>query len=138
MRILTYKVTPVGDRGPDGRFGIHDCMGRIRGYAFDAVIGFGGIGQEPKNFGIARKLNWVGIGPQRQERLVAMNPSGQKSVRGFVLAFEKFFYLGKQGPLLHDSAPVLAKRVYGGSLASYWTTTLCQSTGRPLKFWSGP
>jgi hypothetical protein len=89
-------------------------MGRIRGYAFDAVIGVGGIGQEPKNFGIARKLNWVGIGPLRQERLVAMNPLGQKSVRGFVLAFEKFLFLGKQGPSLHDLAPVLAKRMYEG------------------------
>jgi hypothetical protein len=39
MRILTYKRTHVGDPDQDGRFGIYDCMGRVRNYPFDAVIG---------------------------------------------------------------------------------------------------
>ena len=57
MRILTYKATHVGDPGPDGRFGTHDCMGRVRGYAYDAVIGVGGVAKDARIFGIDRKVH---------------------------------------------------------------------------------
>jgi len=43
MRILIYKRTHTGDPDLKGRFGIHDCMGRVRDYDYDAVIGVGGI-----------------------------------------------------------------------------------------------
>jgi hypothetical protein len=103
MRILTYKRTHVGDPDQDGRFGIYDCMGRVRNYAFDAVIGIGGIGQEPKSFGIDRKINWVGINPKRR-------PSG----KGVEVTFEKFLRLEEHGPLLETLAPSLARRMYKG------------------------
>src|SRR5438309_4612758 len=103
MRILTYKRTHVGDPDHLGRFGLYDCMGRVRNYGFDAVIGVGGIGKEPKSFGIARKINWVGINPTRKSR-----PSGS----GSVVTFENFLLLDELGPLLETLAPALAKRMY--------------------------
>lgn len=105
MRILTYKRTHVGDPDEDGRFGIYDCMGRVRNYAFDAVIGVGGIGREPKGFNIDRKINWVGINPKRARSL---------SGKGAVVTFGTFLLLDDQGPLLETLAPNLAKRMYEG------------------------
>ena len=105
MRILTYKRTHVGDPDRYGRFGIYDCMGRVRNYSFDAVIGIGGIGREPRSFGIDRKINWVGINPKRRPR------SGG---RGAEVSFEKFLPLEEHGPLLKTLAPSLARRMYNG------------------------
>ncbi len=105
LRILTYKRTHIGDPDEYGRFGIYDCMGRIRSYAFDAVIGVGGIGPEPKRFGIDRKINWVGVTPTRQQ-----SPGGT----GVEVIFENFLLLEESGPLLMTLAPCLAKRMYEG------------------------
>lgn len=105
MRILTYKRTHVGDPDQNGRFGIYNCMGRVRNYVFDAVIGVGGIGQEPKSFGIDRKINWVGINPKRRD---------SAGGRGVEVTFEKFLLLEEQGPLLETLAPSLARRMYEG------------------------
>jgi hypothetical protein len=99
MRILTYKRTHVGDPDEHGRFGINNCMGRIRAYSFDAVIGVGGIGQEPKSYGIDQRINWVGIKPKRKDN-------------GAVVTFETFLLLDEHGPLLEKLAPNLAKRMY--------------------------
>ena len=64
MRTLIYKRTHSGDPDPvAGVFGNHDCMGSVKGWDFDAVIGIGGIGPEPKRNRIAGKLTWIGIGP---------------------------------------------------------------------------
>lgn len=98
-RTLIYKRTHSGD--PDARtgvFGSGDCMHRVRGWAYGAVIGVGGIGPWPTREGIAGKLTWVGIGPQE----VGRTPSGPQ------MAFEHFWYLGERGPLLKDLAPELA------------------------------
>jgi hypothetical protein len=105
MRILTYKRTHVGDPDKDGRFGIHNCMGRVRNYDFDAVIGIGGAGSEPRSFGIDRKINWVGINARRKRRM------GNKGVE---VTFEKFVLLEEHGPLLETLAPSLARRMYEG------------------------
>lgn len=99
MRILTYKRTHIGDPDNQGRFGIFDCMGRVRNYGFDAVIGVGGIGREPKSYGIDKKINWVGINPKRKGK-------------GAVVTFENFLLLDEHGPLLETLAPNLAKRMY--------------------------
>lgn len=48
MRTLIYKRTHPGDPDETGRFGIHDCMGKVRSWQFDAVVGEGGIGPEPR------------------------------------------------------------------------------------------
>ena len=105
LRILTYKRTHIGDPDEYGRFGIYDCMGRIRSYAFDAVIGVGGIGPQPKSFGIDRKINWVGVTPTRRQ-----SPGGN----GVEITFAEFLLLEESGPLLMKLAPCLAKRLYEG------------------------
>ncbi len=104
MRILIYKRTHTGDPDNKGRFGIYNCMGRIRNYTFDAVIGVGGIGQEPKKYGIDRKINWVGINPKKRQRVGGT---------GAIVTFKKFILLEEQGPLLRTLAPLLANRMYG-------------------------
>lgn len=103
MRILTYKRTHIGDPDATGRFGVNSCMGRVRDYAFDAVIGVGGIGAEPRNEGIAEKINWVGIGPSRH---------AAPGKRANEITFQHFLYLEEEGPNLTTMAPNLAKRLY--------------------------
>lgn len=103
MRILTYKRTHIGDPDLDGRFGVNYCMGRVRDYRYDAVIGVGGTGATPRKEGIARKLNWVGIGPTRHSA---------PSKRASEVTFEHFLYLEEEGPLLSELAPNLAERLY--------------------------
>ena len=104
MRTLIYKRTHSGDPGPKtGVFGNHDCMGQVRAWNFDAVIGVGGKGPEPVNNGIAEKLTWVGIGPHKTGDL-----------RRPEVAFDHFLYYGKDGEPLSDIAPMLAKHLYDG------------------------
>lgn len=51
--------THNGDPDRFGRFGMNDCMGRVRARQFDAVVGVSGIGAEPKSVEIAGKVNWI-------------------------------------------------------------------------------
>ena len=106
MKILIYKRTHIGD--PDGKrqFGNEGCMGRVRGFAFDAVIGVGGISGWPTQQGIARKINWVGRCPQK-----TINPVDP---RGPLASFrpKDFRIFEHQGPLLEDESPLLAKKVF--------------------------
>jgi hypothetical protein len=104
MRILTYKRTHIGDPDQYGVFGSSDCMGQVRNFQFDAVIGIGGVGWEPQSHGIDRRLNWVGFGLIRQ--------SGGELSRGDVVHFEHFKLMESNGPLLTDLAPSLARRFY--------------------------
>lgn len=78
-------------------------MGQIREYDFDAVIGVGGVGQEPISYGIDRKINWVGI-KARKKQVALGYPA--------VVNFEHFVLLEDKGPLLSSLAPTLAKRLY--------------------------
>lgn len=108
MRILTYKRTHVGDPDHKGRFGINDCLGQIRDFDYQAVIGVGGIGEEPESYGIDRKINWVGIGP--------ITHTGARDLRrAEIIEFEHFVLLDAAGPLLSSKAPNLARKIYGGS-----------------------
>src|SRR5450759_568438 len=103
MRTLIYKRTHPGDPDSVGRFGVHDCMGRVRTWDFEAVIGVGGIGAEPESHGLARKVNWIGIGPRR--RAVA-------GKRGPLVTFDHFCLFGPNGPSFPELAPRLAERMY--------------------------
>jgi hypothetical protein len=107
MRILVYKRTHVGDTDGNRRFGNEGCMGRIRGFTFDAVIGVGGISGLPTRQGIAAKINWVGRRPQK-----LTNPIDS---RGPLVSFrpKDFRLFEQQGPLLANEAPLLARRVFG-------------------------
>ena len=106
MRILTYKRTHVGDPDESGRFGINDCMGRVRGYRYDAVIGVGGTGWEARSHDIDRKITWVGIGPKRKY--------GGSNRRAAIIEFEHFVLFDHAGPLLYSFAPNLANKIYNG------------------------
>jgi hypothetical protein len=105
MRTLIYKRTHSNDPDPKtGVFGNRDCMGSVRCWDFDAVIGIGGVGQEPKNNHIAGKLTWIGIGPQK----LFDNPDS----RGPRVTFRHFWYLGENGPLLEKKYQALAIHMY--------------------------
>jgi hypothetical protein len=102
MRTLIYKRTHSGDPDPEtGEFGCNNCMGSVRSRRFDAVIGIGGIGREPKSHGIAGKLTWIGVGPRKI--------GDPKSPR---VTFDHFWYQGEHGPLLEKRYPALARRMY--------------------------
>lgn len=104
MKILIYKRTHTGDPDKNGCFGIYDCMGRIRDYNYDAVIGVGGTGREPVSYGIDKKINWVGITPAKK----ASNTSPVH------VKFDTFLLFEHEGPLLEAMAPHLAHRLYDG------------------------
>jgi hypothetical protein len=92
MPTLIYKRTHNGDPDPHtGTFGNHDCMGRVRTWPFDAVIGVGGTGAEPVRWNIAGKVTWVGISVHLGE------PAGSGH-RGPTVMFDHFLYLGEDGP----------------------------------------
>src|SRR6266571_1042990 len=78
-------------------------MGSVRDYEYDAVIGLGGTGSEPKSFGIDRKINWVGIKPTKRR---------SRNTPGVEVTFAYFRRWEHQGRLLQALAPVLAKRMY--------------------------
>jgi len=78
-------------------------MGSVRERGFDAVIGVGGIGGGAKSYGIAGKVNWIGIGPHK-------TPAPTK--RGPVITFDHFLEFGIEGPDLRLLAPTLAERLY--------------------------
>jgi hypothetical protein len=118
MRTLIYKRKHSGDPDPEtGIFGNHKCMKRVREWPFNAVIGVGGIGREPERKGIARKLTWVGIGPQK----VGIGEDGHP-----LLKFNHFLYYGETGQLLKDVAPALAKRIYDGGVRLIWDISLSE------------
>ncbi len=102
MRTLIYKRTHPGDPDAEGRFGIDDCMGQVRTWGFEAVIGVGGIGAKPESHGLARKVNWIGIGPHRTE-------AGK---RGPIVTFDHFLLHESGGPSFEKLAPQLARRMY--------------------------
>lgn len=105
LRILVYKRTHVGDPDIAGRFGINHCMGSVRNYDYDAVIGVGGMGSEPQCHGIAGRITWIGVGPQRDW-------DSSTDPRGPLVTFERFHLWDSAGPPLLALAPTLARRMY--------------------------
>jgi hypothetical protein len=103
MRTLIYKRTHHGDPDMTGQFGIHDCMGRVRTWDFEAVIGVGGLGPEPRSYGLDGKVNWIGIGPHK--KAVA-------GKRGPIVTFDHFVFYGSGGPDFEKLTPLLAERIY--------------------------
>lgn len=104
MRTLIYKRTHPGDPDAHGHFGIHDCMGQVRSWNFDSVIGVGGIGAEPSSHGLDGKINWIGIGARKHER---------PGARGPLVTFSHFVLYEDKGRELVIMAPTLARRLYG-------------------------
>ncbi len=107
MRVLVYKRTHTGDPDETGTFGCNGCMGSVRGWDFDAVIGVGGIGAEPESYGIARKVTWIGIGPHHVPVWDDRGPGVQ---------FDHFILYDASGQDFRKLAPELAKRMYEGGV----------------------
>lgn len=107
MAILIYKRTHIGDPNPKGEFGVYDCMGKVRNLEYEAVIGIGGTGSEPRSHKIDGKITWVGVNPTKRYR---------KDLRGSIVTFQYFVLFDKDGPPLHAFAPLLAKRMYEGKV----------------------
>jgi hypothetical protein len=84
-------------------------MGQVRTWGFEAVIGIGGIGAEPKKHGLAGKVNWIGIGPHTR---------AGDDPRAPVVTFDHFLLFGpddpgrSDGPSFSQLAPRLANRMY--------------------------
>lgn len=106
MKTLVYKRTHRGDPGAEGCFGIHDCMKSVRARDFDAVIGVGGKGSEPRTHGIAEKLTWIGLGAQKTY------PAGRKRP---ILTFENFVLYDDKGENIRELAPTLADHLLEGN-----------------------
>lgn len=107
MRTLIYKRTHTGDPDRNGWFGIYDCMGRVRTWEFDAVIGVGGMGAEPTSHGIDGLVTWIGIGPHK------IPAAGG---RGPLVTFDHFVLFDAAGPSFARRAPLLARRLYGNNV----------------------
>lgn len=103
MRILVYKQTHIGDPSKMGLWGQTDCMGRVRGLRYDAVIGVGGTSAWPRAEGIAAKVTWAALQPSMQQH---------PDMRGPLVSFQRFSRLEDQGPLVSTVAPALARRIY--------------------------
>jgi hypothetical protein len=117
MRTLIYKRTHTGDPHPRlGVFGNKHCMGQVRGWAFDAVIGVGGIGAYAQAEGIAGLLTWVGIGAHKTGDL-----------RRPLVTFDHFWHPGKGGPSLDEIAPTLAKHIYGKNVRVITSSSLSET-----------
>ena len=106
MRILIYKRTHDDDPGDSGCFGIYGCMGSVRKWKFDAIIGIGGIGGEATENDIAGRITWIGIGP---------SPQGWRR-HGPILTFDNFRNFGANGPDFCVKSPKLAGRIYSNNI----------------------
>src|SRR5438309_2068061 len=102
MRTLVYKRTHEGDPDDQGRFGACGCMGQVRTWEFDAVIGIGGRSREAKRNRIGGKLNWIGVGARKDPMAGTQHP---------VITFDHFVDFGVEGPDLAAVAPKLAKQM---------------------------
>lgn len=106
MRILVYKRTHNGDPDARGHFGAYDCMGAVRDWVYDAVIGVGGAGREAQASGISGQVNWIGIGPHKT----------YNGLRGPVVTFDHYLDFGTSGPDFRTLAPTLAERIYADNI----------------------
>jgi hypothetical protein len=106
MNTLIYKRTHTGDPDKSGIFGIHDCMGRVRCWNFDAVIGVGGKSPLHGHEGIAFKITWIGINPRKIEG------DSEVVLRGPLLGFEYFVLWDENGKDLKKLAPHLFRYIF--------------------------
>jgi len=103
MRVLIYKRTHKCDPNSEGIFGNEDCMGRIRNWNYDAVIGIGGNSPCKKDYDIRHKINWIGLEPKKI-------PSKKK---GDLVVFSHFELYEEKGMNIKDNFPNLFQYMYG-------------------------
>lgn len=103
MNTLVYKRTHTGDPNESGIFGIHDCMGQVRGWSFDAVIGVGAKGPRRGHEDIAYRITWIGINPRRTDA---------PDLKGPLVEFERFVLWDETGQDLRTLAPNLFRYMF--------------------------
>ena len=104
MNTLIYKRTHTGDPNEEGIFGIHNCMGRVRSWSFDSVIGIGGKSPWSCDKDIAYRITWIGIKPHQ-----TYTPPDYKGPR---LEFDLFVLWDSSGPYLETIAPNLYRYMF--------------------------
>ena len=104
MKVLIYKRTHKHDPNTDGIFGCQDCMGKIRNWNYDAVIGIGGNSAWKIDADIRHKINWIGLEPKKI-------PSEKK--RGHLVVFSHFKLYEEKGISIKDNFPNLFEYMYG-------------------------
>ena len=105
MNTLVYKRTHRGDPNKSGVFGVYDCMGQVRGWNFNAVIGVGGKSPWRGHEGLAYRINWIGINPTKKIKA---------GLRGPLVTFQYFVLCDQNGPELKTVAPRLFKYMFEG------------------------
>jgi hypothetical protein len=124
-RVLIYKRTHIGDPNLAGEFGCSDCMGRVRGFAYDAVIGIGGSSYEPRSHGIDGRITWVGIGPRRQTSSFSRGAP--------IVTFERFAIFDSVGEKLRDFAPALAEHFFMKHRRFFFSDSLSDEIQRDIE-----
>ncbi|GEM_PF-3481185 len=104
MKILVYRRTHRGDPNSKGEFGCHNCMGLVRNWNYDAVIGIGGKKPDRGEEEIKEKITWVGIFPTK-----TASPHGFK---GPLVTFKKFILWDEKGLLVKDYYPALYEYMF--------------------------
>jgi len=104
MKILIYKRTHKGDPDENGIFGNQDCMGRVRNWNYDAVIGIGGKTTWSGDEGIKHKINWIGLNPKK------FKSTGK---RGDCVVFSHFELYEDKGQDIENNYPMLFDYMYG-------------------------
>lgn len=103
MRVLIYKRTHKHDPDERGIFGIQDCMGQIRNWKYDAVIGIGGKSAWKGHTDIKYKINWIGLEPKVIR---------SKKRRGNLVAFAHFELYEEKGLDIKKHFPYLFNYMY--------------------------
>lgn len=116
-KILVYRRTHTGD--PDNEhkvFGYHDCMGSVRDWPYDAVIGIGGKHPWPEDTGIKEKVTWVGITPNKEPPAATdrdrMKGPDFVDFRGDLVTFEQFYLYDEKGPSVKEEYPAIYRYMF--------------------------
>ena len=135
VKILVYRRTHTGDPSPQtGEFGVHDCMGRVRDWDFDAVIGIGGKKPWPGYEKIAEKITWVGVGVDQKRAPLerAKSDANKQQFGGHILKFHRWIVLDEDGPLLKDVSPILHKYMFSDGRIPRAALNVSGDIGREL------
>jgi len=124
MRVLIYKRTHKGDPDNKGVFGNQDCMGRIRNWNYDAVIGIGGKTTFKGDEDIKYKINWIGLKPQR---------FSADSKRGDYVAFSHFALFEEKGKKIAVHYPKLFEYMYSSRKRFDMTSTLPEGVSKEVE-----
>ena len=135
LEVLIYRRTHTADPCQCGVFGIRDCMGKVRSWKYDAVIG---IGAKNAKDDMSYKLTWVGINSHKQNSLTVgydkkckyrkcKKTNKENQLRGPLVTFGHFCLMNDEGPMLYDCAPRLYHHMFTeGKIPRY-----ALSTSRP-------